>query len=303
MFAVVVMLCGVAHADPEPAQPDKPVEPAQPDPATSLFEEGRALIDAHQPGPACEKFEAALKLEPDSLGTILNLGLCNEQLDKIATSLRWFRRVQARASELKKDDTEQAAKEKTSTLAKQVPTIAIAFSQPPPPNTTVTLDGVKVDEIDYKRVEVDAGTHELIASIAGRPDAHRTATVVDLDNLTITFPIETPPPPPPPRTEILDRGAHQRAQAYVLAGVGGGLLVADTVLALVAKSRFDDTDVLATRERWKNVARYGATSLFVAGSAAIGTAIYLYVKAPGKESVLVPAVSPEHLGLSLMGSF
>ena len=299
-IVVVVALCTAArfgHADPD--DPAPPVETV--DPAAALFDEGRALLDAHQPGPACEKFEASLKLEPDSLGTILNLGLCNEELDKLATALRWFRRVQVRASELVKPDAEAAAKEKTSLLAAKVPTLAIAFSNPPPRGTTVAVDGAKIDEIDYARIEVDAGAHEIATLSPGLPEKHTTATLVDHDNLTITLAIAAPPPPP--HEEAIDRGAHQRAQAYVLAGVGASLLIGDTVLSLVAKSRFDDTDVLSTRNDWKNVARYGATSLFVAGTAAVATAIYLYVKAPGRERVLVPTLSAEHLGLSLVGSF
>ncbi len=304
-IVVVLTLIGAARigiADPDPA-------PAPPT-ASEMFEAGRALLDAHQPGPACEKFEASLKLEPEALGTILNLGLCNEQLDKIATALRWFRRVQARASELKEAEAEAAAKEKTSLLAAQVATIKVAFSHPPVKETVVALDGVAVAEIDYARIEVDAGTHEITTTVPNHFATHDTITVADRETKTVTIAIAPPPPPPPavvvavaPPITMIDRGAHRRAQAYVLVGVGVGLLIGDTVLAVVAKHRFDETDVLATRDHWKNIARYGATSLFVAGGAAIGTAIYLYVKAPGRERTLLPEVSPEHLGLSLTGSF
>src|SRR5439155_10971798 len=113
IFATVTVLwVGAASAQPAPDGPT---------PAQTLFSEGRALLEANQPAAACEKFEAALKLEPDAAGPMLNLGLCQEQLDHYATALRWFRRVQVRASELKMPDVEAAAKDKTSALAPRVP--------------------------------------------------------------------------------------------------------------------------------------------------------------------------------------
>src|SRR5262249_28863679 len=52
------------------------VAAAQPTPeAARLFQEGRALLEAGKPAEACERFEQSLKLDPDSPGTILNLGL------------------------------------------------------------------------------------------------------------------------------------------------------------------------------------------------------------------------------------
>src|SRR5579862_1271919 len=82
IFATVTVLwAGVASAQPDPDAPT---------PAQTLFSEGRALLEANQPAAACEKFEASLKLEPDAPGPMLNMGLCHEQLDHLATALRWF---------------------------------------------------------------------------------------------------------------------------------------------------------------------------------------------------------------------
>src|SRR5262245_38878261 len=69
--------------------------------ADELFEEGRKLLNAEDPAGACEKFNEAIKLDPDAPGTMLNLGLCNEKLQKYRTALYWFRKAQARAAEAK----------------------------------------------------------------------------------------------------------------------------------------------------------------------------------------------------------
>src|SRR5882724_8619438 len=77
--------------------------------ADALFAEGRKLIDAHDDVGACEKFNEAIKLDPDAAGTMLNLGLCNEHLKKFASALYWFRKAQARAHETQLPEYETAA--------------------------------------------------------------------------------------------------------------------------------------------------------------------------------------------------
>ncbi|HEX5064091.1 MAG TPA: hypothetical protein VFV99_32165, partial [Kofleriaceae bacterium] len=74
--------------------------------ADELFEQGRKALaeagdDKTKIATACEKFDEAIKLDPEAPGTMLNLGLCNEKLDKYKTALYWFRKAQARASETK----------------------------------------------------------------------------------------------------------------------------------------------------------------------------------------------------------
>src|SRR5690242_9858288 len=83
-----------APEEPAPAEP-APVVEAKP-PAVVAFDEGRALMDAHEPAQACAKFEQSIRLDPDAAGTMLNLGLCNAELDRVATSLRWFRKALTR---------------------------------------------------------------------------------------------------------------------------------------------------------------------------------------------------------------
>ena len=74
---VVIAACALgastAIAQPAPEEPPPPVE-TQP-PAVVAFDEGRALMDAHEPAQACAKFEQSIRLDPDAAGTMLNLGL------------------------------------------------------------------------------------------------------------------------------------------------------------------------------------------------------------------------------------
>lgn len=298
-FATVLVVgVATAHADPAPD--------AQPTPGQALFVEGRALLEANHPAEACEKFEASLRLEPDAAGPMLNLGLCNEQLDRLATALRWFRRVETRAAELNLPEVESAAKDKATALASRVPTLRIVFTQPAPDGTAVALDGSKLEDIDYQRVELDAGHHELALSGPGLVDERRTAELADGDAKTVTF---SPHAPPPPKKEwiTVDRGRSRRLLAYIVGGVGAGLLVGDTVFVLVAKHEYDATERPDIRQSWQSAVRYGGTSAFVVGAAAIAASTWWYLHAPGPEhverTVVAPVIDRERIGVALSGAF
>ena len=298
ILTVIVASTGLAAA--------QPADDAMP-PAQKLFADGLALLDAHNPAEACTKFEESLKLEPDAAGPMLNLGICNEQLDKLASALRWFRKVETRAAELGNTDAENAARARSTELATKVPTLKITTTVAPGTQAIVTVDGKRLEDVDLGRYEVDAGHH--VVELAGV--AKKDIEVHDGDAKVID--LAPPPPPPPPKPvvpktyTVIDRGADQRRLAYIVGGVGVGLLAADTVLLLVAKSEYDGTQLPAPRESWRNVARYGGTSIFVVGTGAVAAAAWLYFRAPGPErveqTVLAPVVDRTHVGLAFSRAF
>jgi hypothetical protein len=305
ILTVIVASTGLAAAQPASPPADDGVPPAQ-----KLFADGLALLDAHQPAEACAKFEDTLKLDPDAAGPMLNLGICNEQLDKLATALKWFRKVETRAAELHNTDAETAAKERSTALAPKVPTLKIVATAPAGKPVVVTVDGKTLEEVDLGRYEVDAGHHVVVLVNIAKQEID----VSDGDNKTVELAPPPPPPPPPaPKPVVqkqyttIDRGADQRRLAYIVGGVGAGLLVADTVLLVIAKSEYDGTQLPAPRESWRNAARYGGTSMFVVGTGAIAAAAWLYFRAPGPErieqTVLAPVVDRTHVGLAFSRSF
>ena len=290
LVLVLALAAQVAHAQPaEPPPSDAPPEASTP--ATLLFEEGRALREAGKYEEACAKFTASIKLDPDAPGTLLNLGLCNEKLGKTATALAWYRKAQFRSAEAQMSEFEEAAKRQTIVLAAAVPTLRIEA----PPGATVLVDGSEVNEVERARVEVDPGTH-VIESGGER----REVTVRDGDKKTIDM-----QPLPAKQFVVVDRGVKQRRYAYLAAGGGGALWIASATLSLISKSKYNETDHPEQYQRWQNIARFGGTSLFIAGTAAIAGGVYLYVKAPKAERIeqVAPIVAPDQLGVAVVGSF
>jgi hypothetical protein len=302
-IAVTVVGARVAYAQPAPPDPPEPPPEQLPtDPASKLFQDGRVLLDDNHPAEACAKFQEAIALAPDELGIMLNLGLCQQQQDHIASALVWFRRAQVRASEQGQPDAEDAAKASTTALAAKVPTLALEVATTLGP-ATVTIDGTAVPETDRSRVEIDAGHHVVEAS-AGVAHAREELDIADGEARTIRLALA---PPVPPKTAPPPRLVTSRTRAYVLLGAGGALLGGSLALGLVGRQHYDNTDHLSTRDAWQDGVRWGGTTMFLLGAGAVGYGAWSYFhprRHPAKEHMMVaPAASRGTIGLAVGGAF
>jgi hypothetical protein len=297
------------------------LRPASAETAAELFQQGLQLMAAGKPAEACAKLDVALKLEPDKPGVLLNLGLCNAQQNKLATALSWFRRAHEIATSRAMAESQTVAMKQITALAAKVPTIKIAIVGDVPAGATVTIDGTPIAASSYARLEIDAGRHRIgilgaavettptTIDVADVPDAKQPVTlhVKPAATTTTTTTTVVAPPPVTTRYVVVDRGASRRRTALIIGGVGAGLLVVETTLGLVARNRFDSSHDLETRQRWKDIALYGSTSIFAVGAAAVGVGVVLYFTAPGKERVVQPMVTPvvtaESAGVTVGGRF
>ena len=283
--------------------------------ADTLFEDGRKALEAGHPAEACAKFEQAYALDHDAMGVMLNLGLCNEQLDKLASAAEWFARARTRASELHLADSETAAKDQLAALVARVATVAIEVRARPSELVGVTVDDKPVAQGDLARVPVDAGHHVIVAT-SGNTTERAEVDVRDGDHKTVplVFPATelaknptTPPAQPvkqiaePAATATAVDGATQKRRAYIVGAAGGVLVTGSVVLGLVSESKVNETDHPDTRRNWQDVARYGGTSLFVIGAAGMASAVWMYLHAP--EQSVVPVVGRDSIGVSFGGSF
>jgi hypothetical protein len=311
--AVLGWLAGAALADPPKSEADQ------------LFEEGRQLLDQH-PDQACAKFDEAIKLDPDAPGVLLNLGLCNEKLGKYKTALYWFRKAQVRSTESGLPEYASAAATHTKTLTTEVARVNIQFTEPPPADAKVKIDGLLIAADDYTHAEVDPGHHTLDAGAPGKLIVHREFDVKPTPAGQQGETINLPPIAlvAGENTVIVDRGKGRRVLAWSLAIGGGVLMGASGLLAWHEQSEYtkyaSDGHLLGTlptgvdpgtaRQRANdayNATAHFATPMFIAGAAAVGVGIALYFTAPAKEridrTVMVPVVSPDQVGWAVSGRF
>jgi hypothetical protein len=258
---------------------------------------------------------------------MLNLGLCNEKLDKYKSALYWFRKAQARAAENNLPDYERAAKDHTVDLANKVATIKITFAAAPPEGTKVKIDNDEIAPADYLHAEVDPGHHELVAGAPGHKIFTHEFDVTGRGGDTISVELVEGA-----NAVIVDRGAGRRKAAIFVAAGGVVLWGVSAGVSYWAKGKYDNyakdgmaitgqTDNGAycsptgcTRDEatkaanhYQSIARWVATPIFIAGSLAVGGAIVLYVTAPEKEridrTVFTPVVTPDQVGFAISGGF
>lgn len=295
-----------------------------------LFDEGRQLLDQGKAAEACEKFDKAIQIDPTAAGTMLNLGLCNEKLEKYATALYWFRKAQTAAAEARPrlPQHEQVAKDHTAALAEKVPTIAIAFSTASgeaPAGTKVKIDNREISPESFNRAEVDPGHHVLDAGARGMKNVHQEFDVQGKGGQTLTVAFVAGE-----NAVVIDRGKTRRHAAIYTAIAGGALWVASGVVGLVEKSQYDkykadaaagtggggmdceDPNLVASTPLGKAcAARHTAstwgTGLFIAGAVAVAAGAVIYFTAPQPEkleqTVFTPTIDRNGFGVAVSGRF
>ena len=271
--------------------------------ATTLFQEGRALMSAQRFSEACAKFDESQRLDPSG-GTILNLGLCHEQDGRFASAWSEFNEAARMARRDGRHDREEEALSHVRALEPRLSRLTIVV----PAGTQVEGLRVERDGREIGRgawstaMPVDGGPHTVHATATGR-DPFSTTIVVEneSDAKTVTIPVlatpvvvVTPPrveapvlvTPPPPAPMSPTTAKRLRWGGLAAAGVGVGLLggagyaLAKALEAMDASKpncTGDECNPDGRRQRSEAVSRGNlATILGVGGVVLIGGGAALY---------------------------
>ncbi|HUJ59975.1 MAG TPA: hypothetical protein VLX92_15830 [Kofleriaceae bacterium] len=299
---LVVALAVTAHA----AWADPAEDRARSD---QLFEEGKALEKADNLLGACAKYEQALALNRNAVGTILNVALCDEKAGKVASAYNLFSDARDRAREQNLEHHEKAALEHLDSLRNEVPHLAVAFSEPPSSDTELLVNGQVVPIAKATDVLVDPGTCTIVVSRPGRVPFETKVAVARAQRLAVAVPMLAPP-------VVVKNG--RRTVGMVLTFSGAGVTITGIVLGLYAKSRYDhylnDTDCNSMTGVCGSEGYAGTNRALTLGNA--GTAVtisglvvtaiggYLWVFAHHDEQLTVaPSVGADHAGIIAIGRF
>ena len=195
LLGVTLLASPVRAADP-------PVDPVG---AESLFSEGRKLLDAGEFAEACNKLEASQRLEP-AVGTLLNLGDCNERRGRLASAWSNYRAANSLAMTRNDPNRAEFARKKSDALQPKLSTLAITVAEAVS-GLRVTRDGVAIDETVWgTAIPVDPGAHVVEATAPGKkPFSSRvdvaegapSARTVSVEILAAEPVVEAPSPPAP----------------------------------------------------------------------------------------------------------
>jgi len=303
--------------------------------AESLFQEGKALLAQGKTAEACPKFAESQRLDP-SVGTLLNLARCHEQLGRTASAWATYKEAATLAHAVGQTERESAAKDFARKLEPRLSRMRIE-AKSPPAGLVIKRDGIAVGEASLgSAIAVDPGEHTVEATAPGyKPWSTKIVVGAEADAKSVTVPALEPDlaaaaggngvvtgGAPVVVTEP-DAGAGgksgMRTAAFVVGGAGvvalgvgavfGGLAMSDAAelekrCPKGACSRADE-ELMTGASTKATVSTIG----FGVGAAALGAGVVLFVlsRSPSKESAqsaqIVPSFGPNGGGASLVGTF
>lgn len=280
--------------------------------ADALFAEGIKLRDSNVE-LACAKFGESLELNPQAIGTLLNVAVCDEKQGRLASAVRRFREARERAVEQKLAEHLKLANEKIAALSPEVPHLKIRFLAPPLAQTTVIFDDRLIAPGTYDDLPVDPGQRVLVVSAPGHVSFQQTILITKGARTTIDVPA------------LAKSVSSSRRSIGKLAVLSGGTLALTGVtLGYFASRRYDrqfDTgecdNIGGTpscsadgHSAIKSARTLGTVGTVVGGvglAAAITGGILWYfapARPTSERSVrIIPQVAPDASGVAVVGRF
>ena len=280
--------------------------------ADRLFAIGLSLRETNRE-QSCKYFHDSLEKNPQAIGTLMNVALCDELLGKIASAHARFSEARDRAKEGNLPDYVEEAETHIKALEVDLPHVTVKFVGERPPGTRVLIGDIAVTskQIDQQeRVAVDPGELVIVVSAPGRL-AYEARMMIGKQE---TKAIEVPEL----KKGVTVKSSSRRSIGIITTAAGGGLLITGQVLALVARSRYRkakdagcvmnicEPEAQADIESAMTLGDVG-TGVSIVGLAAAGIGVYLWITAPKdpteKRVTLLPSVTPEGAGITALGSF
>lgn len=280
-------------------------------PAEALFEHARHLMAEHRYAEACRELTASQELDP-ALGTLLNLADCEEKLGRTASAWASFHEAAGLASAAQQHDREIVARARAAALEPRLAklTVIVASSEP---GLVVLRDGLPVAHALFGLAfPVDPGPHVIEARAPGKVP-HRS--IIDVPagkpaRVSITIPALADAPEAQRTREADDARATRRTIGFVALGLGGGSILAGSLLAVRAVAqnaasaghcrsmKLCDAEGVALRDDAFAAAGW-STAAFVAGSLLLGGGATLVLTAPRDDAAPHATVALHVAGTSM----
>jgi hypothetical protein len=299
--ALCVSLLARAEADPQAKAK-----------AEALFSQAMELTERGEHRQACERLEEAVRLtEREAIGGILELARCKEKLGRTASAWALYREVAAKAVRSKQIEREREATQAAKQLEPRLHWIELSLAPEleQTPGVAIRQGSIELGSAAWTvPTPVDPGEVVIEARAPGKRSIVRKIQVPSQPGTTqVTLPpFEQAAPPgvattaPPPRSAIEADPASgwsgTRVAGAIVAGAGVATMAASGVLAMTAKSDWNDahaaecdSDNVCTdrgKQRIDAARDKGtlATVVFGAGAAITVTGAVLFLVAPSSSS-------------------
>ncbi len=331
-FTALVSMTPVMRAAAQPPPPASTTPPptdlsAQ---AEEQFRQGREAFKQGDYTRALGLFEASQAIFP-SLGTLLNIGNCEEKLGKISSAWKRFQKVLA---ELPAEDPRRSfVTQRIAEIEPRVPRLWIVVAPGTSAMAKVVLDGAELAPASLgTELRLDPGKHIIVVSAPGRPERRYTTNVEEGKRATIMVapgvveepavvlpapssdePAPVNPTPPAPSNT-------RRTAGIVVSTIGlSGLAIGGItgVLALIKKGQVVDAcaDPMRCTQEGATLASAGrtlsiaSTTAFALGAVGTGLGVLLVVLGderappPKRKAALSLTPTPDGGRIRLEGRF
>ena len=274
--------------------------PATAQNAETLYDEGLQAMLAKNYADGCPKLQQSYDMGP-ALGALFTLAACYERWGKIHSAAQRYESFLEQAAALspadarKQEDRMKTAVSKVDELAKQVPTLELSFSSPPPDDITVTLNDESVVSADFGHAQPhDPGDFRILVTAAdGESRSYETNLAAGENKIVSLAPPEAAVADTPEEEDASD-GSTMTTVAFVLGGVGLAALIAGGVTGGMVFAKKEDVEDNCTgtvcsqegKDAVDEAQTLGTVSnvMFAVGGAALAGGILLYLLAPGETS-------------------
>ena len=244
--------------------------------AQALFEEGRLLMNGENYAAACPKFAESQELDP-APGTILNLAVCHERANKLASAWAEFRTAEATAQAVGQKARADLARKKSEALELRLSRLTLNVRMDAQIyGLEIRCNGEGVRPTDWGvAIPHDGGAYVLEATAAGRETWKRTIELnASGETMELAVPVlqPAPAPPPPPKavapapvallplekpltaidqiettidvqnrlpTRVVSRGGGQRTVGIAIGAAGIVTMGVAVAVGAAGKSKFD----------------------------------------------------------------
>jgi hypothetical protein len=323
VIAAVLSVGGIAHADDAAA-------------AEAMFQRGKAHMDAGRVAEACADFSVSESLD-SSVGTLLNLGECNEKLGKTASAWASFNKASVKAEREGQIRRKEYSDGRAAQVEAKMTRLELRVSGERPQGLKVTRNGEDMTLLVGAAVPVDPSNYAFEATAPGYEGWTKTLAVTGegktvvvevpaLEASPVTSTVE-PIAPKSGGTSDLTQSAsttdgkpdgRRRVIALSVGGVGAAAVATGLVFGVIARSNNRKSwahcdgnlcdqagvDLVADAKRAANI----STVLVAVGGAALVTGGVLWLTAPSAASgdaslSAAPLLGADQFGLALSGGF
>jgi hypothetical protein len=289
-------------------------EPTDSEKADKIFEQAQQLKQAGRTAEACAKYDEALRYNQSAAGTLLNVGLCAEESNRLATALVYFTQARDVAREHNLTEHRTAAEEHIAKIEPLVPHLSVAFAEILT-DTKLVIDDKVYPITGADDIRVDPGTRHIVVTAPGRLPFDTTVDIKAQEKKKVEIPKLQPPVTVSHSRRTVGKIITISGGALVLTGIGIGFAADRKYQGEIDNGNCQENDdgVVCNPQGYKttsNALTIGTvgTVVGITGLVAAGVGAYFWFFAPndGAERAtvtLAPTLSLDGAGVAAVGRF